>query len=681
MTTENSTKQALAQLAYASVLMESATAALARVQLAPGHAAYFAWLAEQAAQRVTRAEIHAADALRSTGAHLLDEPSYQAIADAGLQPSEEDLDKTRGQLTAGRSYYKDTASMIKEWLNQPIGAAKGRLAHADSLIAQVSDAGQRLGPRYPQLAEEFQRPETEPGLLLSAATQLRKAEPELSSSPDADRARAELESDAIALIRHEPATARKHMSRMIEQEAAERRPLSALLAEVGLYRSGMRRGLVHYRLSMLPQDAELIESMCAQIDNPKTIAGNREQLARLVADRYLAGSPPEADGAHSVALPPQEWGDPASMPDWALPEPIPGEPGQPKAESGAAKGQEPLERLPENTTSPASQGSICDDSQDARDPADPVDSVDPVDPVGPVDAGEPGDPDEPLDRGDPWDPEEAGPSPRVDAQENEQQNDPVVSPEPEHGSGSHRPATADPPGSTGEHRGPGERPAGVSAPSLPAELSLPFEELRPEFRHLAALLGILTSGGSADGKQTGVVQPQITVILDYDKMISQGKNFAVTENGLPISAGAARTMMCNAGILPVVLGGKGRILDIGQESRFFPKHMRKALQARYRGCAYPGCSMPASRCEADHITPWEEGGATSVDNGCLFCPMHHHARHCGLFQVIVNEDGLPMVLLPKNLDPHQRPRLNTYWYSPSEAIEAARDADAEASAA
>lgn len=653
MRTDSTTHQALVQLAHAVKLIEAATATLAQADLSAGHAAYFAWLTEQTAQRVTRAEIHAADAVRRTAAHQLDEPSFQAIIDAGLDPKPVDLKQTEGQYCVGRSYYKEPAAMLGEWLNLGFNPANTRLVQADSLIAQVSDTGQRLEPRYRQLGEEFQRANTQPALLLSAATQLRKAEATLAQAPDAQQARDELESDAMALIRHEPATALKHIKGMINQTLGEDRPLAALLAEVGLYRSGKRRGLVHYRLSILPQDAELIESLCAQIDNPATIAGNREELKNLVYGQYLASNATE-EAPHSTASSAQpEWGDAQDMPQWA----------QPHDDMQTATAEP---SIAPSVTMEEPVG-VCEPATAEAAPATghchPPNSADTA-----QDATASATAREDKTRAAALRPNHAGTS-----QPREEHNETPTQLPASSAAKSLR-GTVPAPADSQTKDLPESNAQDLINHAMPAEISLPFEELRPEFRHLMALLSTLRASGGNEGKQTGVVQPQITVIIDYFKMMTLGKNFAVTENGLPLAAGAARTMLCNAGIMPVIFGGKSKILDIAQESRFFPKYMRKALQAKYRGCAYPGCTMPASRCEVDHIKPWEEGGATSVDNGCLFCPMHHHARHCGLFTVIVNEEGPPMVLLPKNLDPHQRPRLNTYWYSPSEAIEIARNA-------
>lgn len=54
--------------------------------------------------------------------------------------------------------------------------------------------------------------------------------------------------------------------------------------------------------------------------------------------------------------------------------------------------------------------------------------------------------------------------------------------------------------------------------------------------------------------------------------------------------GTARA--CDAKIIPVVLGGKSETLDVGCAMRTVPLSIRRALVARDRGCAFPGCDRP-----------------------------------------------------------------------------------------
>lgn len=120
----------------------------------------------------------------------------------------------------------------------------------------------------------------------------------------------------------------------------------------------------------------------------------------------------------------------------------------------------------------------------------------------------------------------------------------------------------------------------------------------------------------------------------------------------------------------MVLNGKSLPLDLGRTQRLYSKAQGRAIRAAYRGCSYPGCSMPAERCELDHLDAWEKGGNTDICSADLGCPVHHIERHCGLFHAVKIPGCRPMVLLSKELDPQQRLRVNTYFLTPEEALEA-----------
>src|SRR5699024_6614222 len=59
-------------------------------------------------------------------------------------------------------------------------------------------------------------------------------------------------------------------------------------------------------------------------------------------------------------------------------------------------------------------------------------------------------------------------------------------------------------------------------------------------------------------------------------------------------------MHCDVGITPVTLTGKRQVLSVGTSTRQFLEHIRRAIKARDRGCAVPGCHVPAALCEIHH---------------------------------------------------------------------------------
>ncbi|HVU71334.1 MAG TPA: HNH endonuclease signature motif containing protein, partial [Mycobacteriales bacterium] len=57
---------------------------------------------------------------------------------------------------------------------------------------------------------------------------------------------------------------------------------------------------------------------------------------------------------------------------------------------------------------------------------------------------------------------------------------------------------------------------------------------------------------------------------------------------------------------------------------------RRYVCARDRVCRFPGCQVPAERCELDHVIPFQPDGsrgATDVDNGLCVCKRHHRVKH------------------------------------------------------
>jgi hypothetical protein len=94
-----------------------------------------------------------------------------------------------------------------------------------------------------------------------------------------------------------------------------------------------------------------------------------------------------------------------------------------------------------------------------------------------------------------------------------------------------------------------------------------------------------------------------------------------------ISPCAVRRIACDAGIIPVVLGGRGEVLDQGVMERCFTTGQVRALWKRDRHCTFPGCDIPAAWCDAHHLVHWIDGGVTNLDNGALLCSRHHSIVH------------------------------------------------------
>ncbi|WP_347955654.1 HNH endonuclease signature motif containing protein [Gordonia aichiensis] len=109
----------------------------------------------------------------------------------------------------------------------------------------------------------------------------------------------------------------------------------------------------------------------------------------------------------------------------------------------------------------------------------------------------------------------------------------------------------------------------------------------------------------------------------------------------PVSPATVGLVVCEAAMRRVVLDGESAPLDVGREHRLVTVALRKALEARDRGCAFPGCGRPVSWTDAHHCVPWSDGGETSVDNCVLLCRMHHTVVHHTGWEVFIGHDRHP----------------------------------------
>ncbi|HET9348963.1 MAG TPA: DUF222 domain-containing protein [Arthrobacter sp.] len=197
------------------------------------------------------------------------------------------------------------------------------------------------------------------------------------------------------------------------------------------------------------------------------------------------------------------------------------------------------------------------------------------------------------------------------------------------------------------------------------------QRTRPQ-RLLDGLVGGCKAALAAgDLPAAGGLRPQVMVTVDYRDLLEQlggadaesrapDSNTGTLMFTGPVTASTVRKIACDADIIPVVLGGQGRILDIGRTSRVFPPHIRKAITARDQGCAFPQCTIPAPWCEAHHINYWSRGGSTGAGNGTLLCSHHHHVVHKEQWTIQLRS-GVPWFIPPPHVDPRQVPRRNRYF--------------------
>ena len=186
---------------------------------------------------------------------------------------------------------------------------------------------------------------------------------------------------------------------------------------------------------------------------------------------------------------------------------------------------------------------------------------------------------------------------------------------------------------------------------------------RPTYRHklgraFTQILGHLPTDSFGNH---GGVAATLVVTTDYETLKGQVQRAGSDSHGNRVSPDTIRQLACTAGILPVVMGGRSRIMAVGRKRRLYHSGQRVALALRDGGCAFPGCDRPPGWCEAHHINPWGGGGRTDLDDGVLLCARHHRIIHHTDWDVRLSRDGTPEFIPPRSVDPHQRPRRNDRW--------------------
>jgi hypothetical protein len=71
----------------------------------------------------------------------------------------------------------------------------------------------------------------------------------------------------------------------------------------------------------------------------------------------------------------------------------------------------------------------------------------------------------------------------------------------------------------------------------------------------------------------------------------------------------------------------GTVVAEGTTRRRPSRKLRRTVEGRDPRCVFPGCRVPARRCDFDHTRPWAIAKETSAENGAPICEGDHVVRH------------------------------------------------------
>ncbi len=87
-----------------------------------------------------------------------------------------------------------------------------------------------------------------------------------------------------------------------------------------------------------------------------------------------------------------------------------------------------------------------------------------------------------------------------------------------------------------------------------------------------------------------------------------------------------------------VVGADGVVIDLGRRTRLFTGPARLSATLGHHHCYWPGCQVPLTRCQTDHLRPWATGGTTDPGNGAPACGRHNRLKEAG-YTVHRSDDG------------------------------------------
>jgi hypothetical protein len=186
----------------------------------------------------------------------------------------------------------------------------------------------------------------------------------------------------------------------------------------------------------------------------------------------------------------------------------------------------------------------------------------------------------------------------------------------------------------------------------------------PDQRLADALIKVLDAAlqkGDADsGGAIPAGSAQVTVLMRESDLRDRAMATGLLADGTQLSAGGLRRLLCDAELVPAVLGGSSELLDLGRGRRLASPALRHAVALRDGHCAFPNCTVPLNRCELHHVAPWQQGGPTKLTNLIALCVHHHqlcepappamdqdgYARAVDQWRVRMRSDGMPEFIPP-----------------------------------
>jgi hypothetical protein len=152
---------------------------------------------------------------------------------------------------------------------------------------------------------------------------------------------------------------------------------------------------------------------------------------------------------------------------------------------------------------------------------------------------------------------------------------------------------------------------------------------------------LLTSSPTADPTRTddgpgtlGAIRAKVQIVVPVLSLTGASDEPATLVGHGPVDPETARRLACATPspwerVLAHPITGVVLHTDTYHRTQAIDRHLR----ARDRHCRFPGCRVPAVRCEVDHTIDHARGGPTDVGNLAHLCQRHHSMKQFTAWRV------------------------------------------------
>lgn len=182
-----------------------------------------------------------------------------------------------------------------------------------------------------------------------------------------------------------------------------------------------------------------------------------------------------------------------------------------------------------------------------------------------------------------------------------------------------------------------------------ARKSIPGDPRTVDQRRADAVADLMFAGAGVHSRRTqgaDRVPALVQVVVGVETLMGLNEEPGELKGYGPVSATQARGLAFAPGSVwrRLLTAPDGSLLRVDPMTYRPTASVARLVRERDRTCVFPGCAMPAARCDLDHVEPFDHkhpqvGGKTEPENLHALCRRHHRLKTSGAWTPVRAADG------------------------------------------